>query len=167
MTKKINNEFSGDIEDTKNLAVSTLTGDVRDFLLDRVKQLGKPWVAMTEKEQSDQIHAARDAAERLVKKAVEIIASEGRKALVGQLVKVNIKDRLQCQVDFSKMDEQRHELIDSTGMPVLLVVADSAQFTGERAPAEPTRDQGDMLEKAETLKKSGGKVSPFKPLADA
>ena len=56
-------------EKAADLAANTLTGDVRDFLLDRVKTLGKPWAAMSEDEQSDQIHAAKSAAEHLVKKA--------------------------------------------------------------------------------------------------
>ena len=67
-------------EISADFAAKTLTGDIRDFLLDRVKQMGKPFVAMTEDEQSDQIHACRDAAESLVKKAVEILASGGKKS---------------------------------------------------------------------------------------
>ena len=147
-----------------DLAAKTLTGDIRDFLLDRVKNLGKPWAAMTEDEQSDQIHAARDAAEMLVQKACAIIASGGKKAMTGQLVKVAIKDKISIQVDFNKHDDQRHSLIDAAGLTVSLVLADAAPFTGERAPAEATPMQGSLLEKAENLKKGKDKVTPLKPL---
>lgn len=146
-----------------DLAASTLTGDIRDFLLDRVKTLGKPWAAMTEDEQSDQIHAARDAAERCVQKACSIIASGGKKAMTGHLVKVTVKDKITVQVEFSKHDEQRHALLDAAGMTVSVVLADAAPFTGERGPAEPTPMQGSLLDKAEKLKEGEGKVTSLNP----
>lgn len=146
-----------------DLAAKTLTGDIRDFLLERVKNLGKPWVAMTEDEQSDQIHACRDAAESVVKKAVEILASGGKKAMIGKLIKVQVKDNIQTQINFSKEDEQRHNLYDAAGMLVSVVLADAAPYTGERAPAEPTPSQGSLLEKAEKLKKADDKVTTLKP----
>lgn len=145
-------------EEKLDLVAETLTGDIRDFLLDRVKRLGKPWAAMSEDEQSDQIIQATEAAINLVKKAVNVIAADGRCTMVGQLVKVQVKDKIQCQVDFNKSDEFRHELFDSTGQAVLLVVADAEPFTGERGPAEPTPDQSDLIANAEKLK-GGDKVA--------
>lgn len=150
------------IDQAVDLASTTLTGDIRDFLLDRVKALGKPWAAMSEDEQSDQIHAAKSAAESLVKKACQIIAANGKKALNGKLVKISIKDKIQCQVDFNTDDEQRHALFDARGLSVSIVLADAEPFTGERGPAEPTPNQGDLLSKAEKLKESDSKVTTLK-----
>ena len=155
-----NDSHSDKIEETIDLAAKTLSGDIRDFLLDRVKNLGKPWPAMTEQEQRDQIMAAKEAAVRLVRKTAELIAAEGRKAMVGQLVKVQIKDKIQCQIDFAKTDECRHELFDSQGLSVLLVVADAQPFIGERGPAEASPDQGDLIKNAEKLK-GESKVTPL------
>lgn len=148
-------------DNTIDLATETLTGDIRDFLLDRVKRLGKPWAAMTEDEQSDQIHAAKEAAENLVRNACKIIAAEGRKTIVGNLLQVTQKDNIKAVIEFAKTDEMRHELFDAQGMAVLLVVAGSETFTGEREPAEPTPDQGDLIDNAEKLK-NGGKVTRLK-----
>lgn len=153
---------SAKIEETIELATTTLTGDIRDFLLDRVKQLGKPWVAMTEEEQRDQINAAKTAAEHLVKQVVTLIASEGRKAMVGQLVKVQVKDNIQCQLNFAKTDELRHNLFDSAGHAVLLVMADSEPFEGEKGPATPTPNQANLLDSAEKLKGEKDKVTPLR-----
>lgn len=149
--------------ETLDLAVKTLTGDVRDFLLDRVKALGKPWAAMTEDEQADQIHAARDAAERLVTEACKIIAAGGKKALVGQLESIAVKDGIKAVVKFSKLDEQRHSLLDAQGSTVSVVFAGAEAFRGERGPAEPDPMQGDMLGAAEKLKKGDEKVTSIKP----
>lgn len=148
-----------------DLATATLTGDVRDFLLDRVKGLGKPWAAMTEDEQSDQIHAAKSAADQLVRKACQIIAAQGKKAINGKLENIAIKDKIQCRIDFNADDEQRHELFDAKGYVVSVVLADAQPFTGERGPAEPDPTQGDMLDKAEKLKKGKDKVTAIKPRA--
>lgn len=145
-----------------DLAATTLTGDIRDFLLDRVKGLGKPWAAMSEDEQSDQIHAAKEAAERIVRKACEIIASGGKKAMMGTLESVTVKDGIKAIVKLSKTDEQRHSLLDAQGHAVSMVFADAMPFTGERGPAEPTPTQGSLLDKAEQLKASDDKVTPLK-----
>lgn len=149
-------------KETLDLAANTLTGDIRDFLLDRVKQLGKPWVAMTEDEQNDQIRAAKSAAETVVKRACEIIAAGGKKSMIGTLVKIAIKDKIQVQLDFSKHDEQRHELMNAQGLTVSVVLADAEPFTGERAPAEATPQQGSLLDKAEKLKKEDKKVTALR-----
>ena len=40
------------------MATETLRGDVRDFLLDRVRNIRKPWNTLSEEDQADQINAA-------------------------------------------------------------------------------------------------------------
>ena len=83
--------------------------------------------------------------------------------MVGKLIKVLVKDNIQVQINFSKEDEQRHNLFDAAGMTVSVVLADAAPYTGERAPAEPEPSQGSLLDKAEKLKKKDEKVTTLKP----
>jgi hypothetical protein len=117
---------------------------------------------MSESEQRDQIERCRNAAHNLVANAVKIIASEGRKAIVGNLLQVTRKDTIKAVCEFAKTDEMRHELFDAQGSIVLLVVADAEPFKGERAPAEAIPDQSDLLRNAEDLKKSDGKVQAIR-----
>jgi hypothetical protein len=42
-TKKKKEAFSEEVNDTLDLATSTLTGDIRDVLIDFAKHLQKPW----------------------------------------------------------------------------------------------------------------------------
>lgn len=144
-------------DETIDLASETLSGDIRDFLLDRIKTFGKPWVAMTEDEQREQIISAKEAANHLVREAVKIIASEGRKVIAATLDKVTVKDGIKAEISLAKTDELRHELIDSQGQAVLVVVAGVEEFQGERAPADPMPNQVDMLANAESLKNSNVK----------
>lgn len=124
-----------------DLVAATLTGDVRDALLNQIRGLQKPYAQCTYDEQSEVIAHATKVADNLVARAVGLIAAEGRKALTGQLIKIQLKDSIQCQVNFSKADELRHELFDAQGMAVLLVIADMAPFVGEQAPAKAIADQ--------------------------
>lgn len=130
------------------LAAETLSGDIRDFLLDRLRNMKKPYAAMSEDDQADVIHQATEAAERLVQQVVVLIASQGRKAIVGNLLQVTRKDSIKAVCEFAKTDELRHDLFDAQGSAVLLVVADARPFTGEQNPANPDPDQGDMMEAA-------------------
>lgn len=124
-----------------DLVAATLTGDVRDALLGQIRTLQKPYAKCTYDEQSDIIAHATKVATNLVERAVNLIAAEGRKAMVGQLMKIQLKDGIQCQVNFSKQDEMRHELFDAQGMAVMLVIADASAFVGEAAPAKADADQ--------------------------
>jgi len=72
---------------------------------------------------------------------------------------VTRKDSIKAICEFSKIDALRHELFDAQGSAVLLVVADSEPFTGEKAPAEPMPNQGDLISNAEKLKDN--KVTRF------
>lgn len=133
-------------EDEIELASETLVGDVRDFLLDRVKGIQKPWEKMSEYDQRDQIYAAESAARTLVRKSVKMIAAEGRKVITGNLEQVTVKDGIKAVITLSKADECRHELIDSCGQAVLVVVADTESFSGEREEAIPDPDQPELID---------------------
>lgn len=159
MTKK-----KTDAEAAIDIAAETLSGDVTTFLLDELKHFTKPYVAMDEETQSDAIHRCRDQAEKIVKKAVQIIAAQGRKAMAGKLQQITVKDGIKAVVTLSREDEQRHDLMDAQGQAVMIVIADAEPYTGEREPivADPT--QKDMLSEAEKLAAGDDKVSPFKPV---
>ena len=132
-----------------NLAAKTLTGDIRDWLLERFRHRQKPWQQMTEDEQRIMASEAECAAEELVRKAVQIIAANGRTALTATLDQVVIKGGLKAVLTLSRYDEHRYELIDAQGTPVQIVVADAAPFEGERAEVQIDKDQPDLIEGAE------------------
>jgi hypothetical protein len=128
-------------EETQDLAAETLKGDVRDWYLDRVKQLQKPWQQMGEAEQRSLIYDAESAAADMVRKAVRILAAEGRKVIVAQLEQVTVKDGIKAVVTLSKHDACRHELVDAQGKDVLIVVADAGDHMGEKAAAKPDAEE--------------------------
>lgn len=147
-------------DDTINLASATLTGDVRDFLLDRLKNFQKPWVAMSEDEQRESIISAKDAAEHLVKQACRIIAAEGRNVVEANLDQITIKDGIKAVLTFTNNSATREALGSATGQIVLVVTSGAEIFTGEQKPALPIPNQSDLLDSAQALKDD--KITPFK-----
>lgn len=152
-------------EDTIQLAKDTLFGDLRDNILSRYKAFRKPWPVLSEEEQRGEIEIVENFCRVLIEKAVNMIASEGRKVVVGVLQKVSVKDKIQATIDLPLTDPLRHEVMDACGQPVLIVVSGVQEFIGEEAPAEPDPDQPSFInDEEETIspfrarnKKSGGR----------
>ena len=134
--------------EAQSLAVETLTGDIRTFILDRLKheQSKRPWHERSETDQRDTVQQVEAAVREAMTKAVELIAGHGRRTIKATLDKVVVKDGITATLVMSKFDAQRHALFDSTGQSVLVVVADPEEFTGEREPVTIKPDQGDLVE---------------------
>lgn len=120
---------------------STLLGDLRDAILDRLRTMPKPWQAMSDDEQKELMEGCERVASHLVHEAVRIIASKGFPTINGKLVKVQVKDGMQLQVDVSRHDPQRLIVIDSVDRPVLLVVPEPDIFMGEKEPPKTSLDE--------------------------
>ena len=135
-----------DVADAVDFAAETLIGDMRDFILDRLKheQAKLPWHQRSEADQRDTVHQVEAHVQAMVKRAVELIAAQGRRSIRATLEQITIKDGIKATVSLSKFDEQRHSLVDAQGASILIVVADPEEFQGERAPAEITPDQGKL-----------------------
>ena len=124
----------------------TLTGDITAWLCDRLKHHKKSWEEMNESEQSDVISSASSVAKNMVREAVGIIASDGRQVIECEVEKVEFKDGVKATLKASKSSEYRHELADSQGQIVLLVVADAERYEGGDLP-EADKDEPALFDK--------------------
>jgi hypothetical protein len=124
----------------------TLMGDLRDAILSQLKALKHPWQLLKEDDQRSVIFATESMARNLVCQAIELVATRGHPALPARLVKAQLKDGMQCQIDFSRHDPQRNELLDHIGKPVMVVLADSSTFMGQTQEAKPEPDQSSLLD---------------------
>lgn len=119
----------------------TLLGDVRDALLDRLRTMPKTWAEMSDQQQREMIDGCGRIATHLLTEAVRIIASQGFPTVNGKLVKAQVKDAMQLQVDVSRHDQERLTLIDAVGRPVLLVVTEPEMFSGQREKPKTSLEQ--------------------------
>ncbi len=131
---------------TIDIATETLTGDIRDFILDtlRHEQDRRPWHERSEAEQRATVARVETAVHAHVRHAVELIAAAGRRTIKARLAQVTIKDGIKATLILSKHSDLRHQFMDAQGRDVLVVVADPEEFSGERAPVAITPDQGDI-----------------------
>lgn len=122
----------------------TLRGDVRDCMLNVIRN-ATDWAKFDERRQRDINAAVDNAATVMVQKAVAAIAAEGRSVVPCKLDSLSVKDgiKVQCSAGFS------HDALvllgEAQGKQVQLTVADPSAFDDQRAPAEVTPDQPDLI----------------------
>ena len=136
--KKMNTE-----KEVINFAAETLTGDIRDFLVDRLRNFPKVWAQMTEDEQENEIEAATKVADNLVSRAVKIIASAGRKTVDARLEKITISKN--CELKITTNICNVEDLTPCLNDAILLVTSGVDEFTGERAPCKADPDEPELF----------------------
>lgn len=130
--------------DATTLDTETLAGDLTTALLDRVRNLQKPYQQLTFGEQNILIGGLRQAVNDMVRNVVHTIAADGRKVLMAEIEKVEVKDGMKAVISMNRRDENRLDLIDATGSTVLIVLAGASQYMGGENPAaEP--DQTSLI----------------------
>ena len=147
-------------EDTDEVAVSsndvaakiareTLSGDIRDLILSDAKDVKSslPWHLRPEAEQREVIERVNTLAQSIVDRAVKIISADGRPTIIATIKKAGSNgEHIEAVVRINKSDPLRHALMDAVGDTVLLVVAASDIYTGEKKPVYATPDQSGMFD---------------------
>ena len=135
-------------EDFISLTADTLAGDIRDFLLDRLKhdKSALPWDMQSEEKQRETITQADSAARRLVREVVNILTTRDFPTVVGKLVSAAVKDSIKTQVEFARHDENRLLIFDNIGRQVVLILADPEEFMGERGAVQVRPDQPPLFD---------------------
>lgn len=121
-----------------HLAAETLRGDVRDAVLGEFKHVEKPWSKQTEDQQQRLIDRATDIADKLVRQAVELIASRDLPALPIDVGKIVVdgpacKGTFECYADDENLLRIRH----LQGAKAMFVLASPSAYQGEQAPVVP------------------------------
>ena len=125
------------------IARETMTGDLRDCILDFLKHDKNPlpWNMQGEGAQRETVEKVTKAVQSAVEKVVHIISADARPTIVATLKKVTIGDETKAEVSIGKTNPLRHALFDSQGQEVLIVVTDAAPYEGEKAPVKIDPDQ--------------------------
>lgn len=125
-------------EDTISLVGDTLLGDLTKFLLDEIRAAPDVWQRLNQRQQDDVIGRVSMQCNQLIRKAVNLLASDGREVIRAQLEQLTAKDEIKAVLKLGSFDSNRHALLDAVGKPVLIVVASAEQFLGgERPKSDP------------------------------
>jgi len=136
-----------DKEESLEIAKSTMVGDLMCLLTDQLEAVPKNWKDLSENEQTVFIHTAKGSCERIVNKAVDIIASEGRVSLRATLDGITVKNGLAVKLAVPKGDPNTLKLVDTVGEVVKIIILDEKKYTDnlDTSP-EPMKDQGDLVD---------------------
>lgn len=131
-----------------DLQLDTLSGDLRDAMLTRFRDVNTAWSAMSEDRQRELVEGLEMAARDLVRKTVRLLTKHDFPRCVVQLGEIKIvggdKSRIEGKIIASNISENREVLGDHVATLVQLVCIDSDAFMGERAPAEIDPDQPEL-----------------------
>jgi hypothetical protein len=126
------------------LAAATLAGDMRDGILEMMRDLREPFHKIGEKHQGYFATRAYDLSMTIVGQMVGIIAAHDFPSIAASIKTTKIKDSIEAVLVVSKHDEYRHQLLDMTGAEVTLVLVDSRQFMGARGAPLIDKDEPEL-----------------------
>lgn len=128
-------------EELNDITIETMLGDLMKLTLDEIKAIPDVWQKLGEIAQQDVIDRVHMRTKEAIEKAVHLIASEGRKTIVGDLEQITIKDGYKAVINIRAGDPNRHELTDSVRQPVLIVVGGVDQYAGGTDEIQAEKDQ--------------------------
>lgn len=127
-------------EETINRVTGTHYENLMKKLLVVVRGMPKTWKQLTEVQQ-DNVLAEFDAyAKEALRNSVRDMAGADFPCIQATLDQVVVKDGIKAVLKMGQSSPHRHELVDSEGSTVLLILADASEYTkGERPKAEPAQ----------------------------
>lgn len=132
-------------DETTKLALETLSGDVRDALLTHIRGMEYPWSKLSEAKQGDKIYAATSMATDLVRRVAHIVGANGLDHIGITIGKFTAADgTIKAQFETAQTHESLVKISDMQGRRSLLVLVDPDDYSGERTPAKPDKDQPDL-----------------------
>ena len=132
------------VENTINISEKFLLGDLLKVVMQEIRLMPFAWAVLPEKDQQKIIDRIEQKTKEAVRQTIKIIAADNRPHLVADVEQVTFKDGIKVQLQVSKQAADRHELADSTGTMVLIVLPHiDKHLCGEMPKAEP--DQPSLI----------------------
>lgn len=136
----------GEVMETKSandIAREFLMGELMNAATKQLRAIDKPWLRLPEAQQKKVLAEVQEDIGRAVKQAVEVIASDDRTRFRATVESVTFKDGVKSVLTMGNT-EASHELADTAGGTVLVVIEDPIRYTfvGDNAPrAEPNQQE--------------------------
>lgn len=126
------------------LDAATLSGDIRDVLLSHMRAMNVPWAMLSEDEQRDKIEAVTRCAETLVRRTVLTLATADFPAIAVSLGAIKFDKGIEVKFACAPTIENITRLALHGHGTAVLVLAEAADYFGERAAARPQKNQPDL-----------------------
>jgi hypothetical protein len=137
-------------------SLNTLSGDVRDFILDTIRPIEKPWTKLAEWEQAQLAQAIEAKARDVIRAVVDMISTRNFDHVEVQVGKGTFKEG-EIEAKITCPDTDDNLIAIKNAGRCALVLADPQVFFGEKAKAKVDPDQPDLdLKPAEAESAPGG-----------
>src|SRR5262245_2221156 len=128
-------------DDRTALAADQAGASLLKALLDEIRLLPRPWMHLPEAEQADTIERLRNRVRAEIGAVAQAIVSAGHVAMQAKLDAIGFRDGLRITLSATRDSAGRHDLIDSLGIDVTLVLGNAEQFLGGMGEIKATPDQ--------------------------
>jgi hypothetical protein len=130
-----------DLNKSLELKPETIGREMLSVLLQEIRLLPEPWDKLAKAKQDVVIDRLRKSVDTAINVAVHMIASQGHAVIAGTLGGVTIKNGVRASVEFHRYTPNLHELYDSTGKSVMMVIADAEQYKAGMNDIQGESDQ--------------------------
>lgn len=127
------------------VARETMIGDLVRMTIDELKSAPTVWQKMSEAKQQEAIDRITNRIVHNVTQAVFILASDARPTINAKLDQITTKAEMKCVLLVSKMHPDRHQLMDSCGQDVLIILPNVEEFAQQEAGVAPEPDQPGLV----------------------
>lgn len=137
-------ELTHDMEGGEpDLQLESLSGDMRDEMLTRIKHLKATWGLLSQNEQMDVANGLELFAKNMVRRAVHLVTRQKFPHTAVQLAEMKIKGgkAIEAKIICDNIEFNRSVLGEHIGQLVQIVMIDSDTFIGERAAVKIDPDQ--------------------------
>lgn len=124
----------------RELAREFMLGEVMAAAMKQLRAIDKPWLRLPEARQRDVLGEIRDDVAHAIRGAVEIIATDDRTRFVAQVESVTFKDGVKAVMTMANT-EASHELANTAGGRVYIVIEDPARYIASAHLPQPEPDQ--------------------------
>lgn len=129
--------------ETPDIALDTLSGDIRDAMLSRIRMMKTSWALCNEAEQAEIANGLELAAKNFVRAAVRELTRHDFPHAVVTLGEVKIKGEkgIEAKIVCTNIEHNRTVLGEHVGDMVQIVMVDSDKFMAARGPVKTDPDQ--------------------------
>ena len=129
-----------------DLAREFLLGEVLSAAMKQLRAAERPWLRLPEEQQMEVIREMREDVSEAIERAVVIIASDARTVFHAEVESVTFKEGVKAVLHMANTMAS-HELADSAGGSVLVVIEDAKRYVrGSAKVPSPDPLQGSLVE---------------------
>ena len=128
----------------EEVAIETLSGDIRDVILTRFRDIKMPWKNLKEDQQRDINYAMDELAKMLVRRVVALLTQVKFPTVYVEIGAFKIDKGVEIKMHAASTVDNIMALAEHGQGNAVLVLAEPSRYFEERAPAPVERDQPDL-----------------------